>query len=155
MRASPPSVDGHALTYEIVPPSQLLQPAGDLDSVVANVELHIREAQAQAATNRAADGRSFMGVKAVQNTAPFDAPNTQRPRGQLTPHLAAGGDAQAMKMAATALKLVRLAYREAWKSFKVHLQPVFPGGTLLMHKRFGVQCDPLDTCWCLLATDTG
>ena len=143
------------LTYEVVPPTQLLQAAGDLDTLVANVEQHIREAQAQAATNLAAEGRSFMGAKAVQRTDPFDAPKTPRPPGQLTPHLAAGGDAQALKVAATALKLFRLAYRQAWQAFKDGLDAVFPGGTLLMQKRFGVRCEPLDACWCELATASG
>ena len=143
------------LSYEVVPPRQLQGQPGDVDTVVATVEQHIREAQTQAATNLAAAGRSFAGVKAVLRTDPFDSPKTQRSRGQLTPHLAAGGDHEAMSTAALALKLFRLAYRQAWKRFKDGLDVVFPGGTLLMRKRFGVACDPLDACWCELATASG
>ena len=130
--------------YEIVPPRQLQEAPGDVEAVVANVEQYIRDAQAQAAIKMAAAGRSFAGVKAIRRTDPFDAPQTQRPRGQLTPHLAAGGDRQAMGTAALALKLFRLAYREAWRGFKDGLEVVFPGGTLLMHRRFGATCEPLD-----------
>ena len=36
--------------------------------------------------------------------------------------------------------------------FQQGANAVFPGGTLLMRRRFGVPCDPLDaTCWCQLA----
>ncbi len=100
-----------------------------------------------------AQGRSFAGVKAVLRTSPLDSPSTARAQGTLTPHLAAGGDGKALSAAATALKLFRMAYREAWKRFKEVGSAVFPGGTLLMRKRFGAECEPLDAaCWCELAT---
>jgi REP element-mobilizing transposase RayT len=137
------------LSYQMVAPTQL---GGELEQVIEDVETHIRDEQQQIATNMAAQGRSFAGVKAVLQTSPLDSPNTPRPRGKLKPALAAGGDGKAMSAAATALKLFRIAYREAWKRFKELGEAVFPGGTLLMARRFGVECEPLDAgCWCQLA----
>ncbi|MGD8859950.1 MAG: transposase [Myxococcales bacterium] len=138
------------LTYELTAPSQL---GTDVEQVIADVEGHIRREQAQIATNMRAQGRSFAGAKAVLRTAPLESPSTPQPKGKLAPRLAAGGDAKALATAAAALKLFRIAYREAWKQFKELGSAVFPGGTLLMHKRFGVECEPLDVaCWCELAT---
>ena len=121
--------------------------------MIADVEGHIRREQDQIAANVRAQGRAFAGAKAVLRTSPLDSPNTPRPQGKLTPRLAAGGDAKALIAAATALKLFRIAYRQAWKRFKQLGDAVFPGGTLLMRQRFGVECSPLDAaCWCELAT---
>ena len=136
------------LTYEIVPPKQL---AGDVEQQIAEVEHHIQDSQKQAAVDLAAQGRSFVGTKAVIKCSPFDAPSTPRPRGNLAPRLAAAGDKRALSAAATALKLFRIAYREAWVAFKDGVAAVFPGGTLMMRRRYRVQCEPLDACWCHLA----
>ena len=136
------------LTYAIVPPPQL---AGDLEQQIADVEQQIRDAQRQAAANLSTEGRSFMGAKAIMRTSPFEAPDAPHPVGSLAPRLAAGGDRKAMGVAATALKLFRIAYREAWRAFKDGIDVVFPGGTLLMARRHRVRCEPLDACWCQLA----
>ena len=137
------------LTYELTPPRQL---GTDVERVIADVEGHIRREQAQIATNMRAQKRTFAGTKAVLRTSPLDSPDTPRPEGKLTPRLAAGGDAKSLAAAAAALKLFRIAYRRAWKRFKELGDAVFPGGTLRMHKRFGVECEPLDAgCWCELA----
>ncbi|MDD9934799.1 MAG: hypothetical protein OXT09_14415 [Myxococcales bacterium] len=38
------------------------------------------------------------------------------------------------------------------KRFKELGDAIFPGGTLLMHKRFGLECEVLDAAgWCELA----
>ncbi len=59
---------------------------------------------------------------------------------------------QQLGVAAQALHAFRAAYRQAWALFKQRASAVFPGGTLLMRKRFAVPCDPLDAaCWCQLA----
>ena len=137
------------LTYELTPPRQL---GTDVERVIADVEGHIRREQAQIATNMRAQKRTFAGTKAVLRTSPLDSPDTPRPEGKLTPRLAAGGDAKSLAAAAAALKLFRIAYRRAWKRFKELGDAVFPGGTLRMHKRFGVECEPFDAgCWCELA----
>lgn len=140
---TPPS-----LSFRVERPSQL---DGELEQVIADVESHIRNEQRQAATNLAAQQRSFLGAKAAAKVNPFDAPSTPRPHGNLNPHLAAGSDRKALQQGTLALRMFRLAYREAWKAFRAGIETLFPGGTLLMHRRYGVPCEPLDACWCALA----
>jgi REP element-mobilizing transposase RayT len=137
------------LSYCVIAPSQL----GDsLEIAIATVELHIRNAQHQAAVELAAQRRSVRSTSAILGTDPFDAPTTPRPVGELNPTLASGGDREALSLAKQALKLFRLAYRAAWKEFRRGARALFPGGTLLMRTRFGQPCQPLDACWCVTST---
>jgi REP element-mobilizing transposase RayT len=136
------------LSYEVHAPSQL----GDPEEAIGAAELHVREAQQQAATNLAAQGRSFKGVRAVLATDPFAAPTTPRPTGRINPAVAAGGDQGALSAAKRALKQFRYEYREAWKRFKAGVEALFPGGTLLMCRRYGQPSSELDAFWCVTAT---
>jgi putative transposase len=137
------------LAYRVSAPSQL----GDsVELAIATVELHIGNAQQQAAVELAAQRRSAMGVAAILETDPFDAPTTPRPAGEINPILASGGDHEALSIAKQAIKLFRLAYRAAWEDFKAGARALFPGGTLLMRTRFGQPCQPLDACWCVTST---
>jgi REP element-mobilizing transposase RayT len=137
------------LSYRIEPPRQL---DGGLEHVIANVEARLRDSQKQLARNLQAQGRSFLGEKAVLRTDPLDAPMTPRPQGNLNPRLSSGNDAKALQLGIRALRSFRLAYREAWQALKRGVLAVFPGGTLLMKRRFHVPCDPLDAaCFCQLA----
>ena len=125
---------------------------GDLETLIADVEAHIRDRQRQFVVDLAAQGRRFMGVKAVLRTSAFDAPRTRRPVGNLNPQLAAGADRTALRAAAAALRAFRIAYRQAWELFKQGAKAIFPGGTLLLRRRFAVPCEQLDAaCWCHLA----
>lgn len=135
----------HMLECAVTAPTQL---GNSLEQVIDTVELHIRRAQEQAAVNLAAQRRRVLGVNAVLSTDPFETPSTPRPSGNLNPHLAAGGDREALSMAQRALKGFRLAYRAAWQEFKRCARAIFPGGTLLMRLRFGQPCEALDACWC-------
>jgi REP element-mobilizing transposase RayT len=138
------------LEYQLVPPSQL--DCGDIEQLIADVESHIRQRQSQAAVGLAAQKHHFKGVKAVLRTDPFDSPTTPRPAGNLDPQIAAGRDGEALRLATKAIRTFRAAYREACALFKRGIKTVFPGGTLLMQRRFNVPCDPLDaSCWCQLA----
>ena len=136
------------LTYRIERPTQL---DGDLDALIVGVDAQISDRERAAAAELAAQKRRVIGVNAILATSPLAAPATPQPLGNLNPHLAAGGDTEALRTATTALRLFRSAYRVAWQLFKSGVQTVFPGGTLLLRKRFQVPCDPLDTSWCLLA----
>jgi len=138
------------LEYQVDPPAQLDR--GDVEGLIADVESHIRERQSEFAATFAAEGRPFRGVEAVLAVDPFDSPSTLRPVGDINPQVAAGADSEALKLAIGALRAFRSAYREAWQLFKKGVEAVFPGGTLLLRKRFGVQCGPLDAVyWCQLA----
>jgi REP element-mobilizing transposase RayT len=136
------------LSYTVCAPAQL----GDsIEHAIATIELHIRMMQERTAAELAAKGRSAMGVNAVRATNPLDAPRAQRPLSDINPSLAAGGDSQALSAGKLALKLFRLSYRVAWEKFKSFACATFPGGTLLMRKRFGQACTALDVCWCVTA----
>jgi REP element-mobilizing transposase RayT len=138
------------LTYRIEPPRQL---EGNLEHVIANVEERLRDSQQQHARDLRAQGRTFLGAKAVLATNPLDAPSTSQPHGNLNPRLASGDDSAALQVGNRVLKSFRAAYREAWQALKRGVLTVFPGGTLLMRKRFQVPCQPLDAaCFCQLAT---
>jgi len=139
------------IEYRIVAPSQLVH--GDIEALIGDVEAAIRERQSQAAADLASQGRSFKGVKAIMRTNVFDSPSSARAVGKLNPQIAAGGDGEALARATGVLRAFRLAYREAWALFKRGVKAVvFPGGTLLMHRRYGLPCDPLDaSSWCKLA----
>ena len=127
----------------------------DPEAFVRDVEAHIREAQRAAATTIAHEGRSFMGDKAVLRADPFASPTSARPKYQINPRVAAGGDKDALQRGITALTLFRETYREAWRKFRRGLKAVFPAGTYLMHRLYGVCCESLDTPWCCRAPATG
>jgi hypothetical protein len=96
-------------------------------------------------------GRPFLGVNAVLAVDPFDAPSTQRPRQHRNPTVKAGGDSAAYELAKHAVRAFREAYRAAWLLFCQDKRPLFPAGTLLMRKLYGVQCAPDDFSWCCRA----
>jgi putative transposase len=137
------------IEYSVSAPGRMCE---TVEQAIGTVELHIRNAQEHFATQRAAQGRSVVGVRGVLAQDPFDAPSTPRPVGNLNPALAGGGDSGALSVAKAALQAFRRAYREAWKAFKAGAAAIFPGGTLLMRRRFGQPCEPLDACWCVTAT---
>jgi len=122
---------------------------------VRDVEARIREAERAAATTIAHAGRSFMGDKAVLRQDPFASPTTTRPKYQLNPRVAAGGDKDALKQGIAALRNFREQYREAWHRFRRGLKATFPAGTYLLRRLYGVCCHPLDTPWCCRAPATG
>jgi REP element-mobilizing transposase RayT len=137
------------LSYRIEKPAQL---DGDLNAVIADVDALVLDCQQQAAIHLASQGRSVPNTNEIVTTSPIAAPTNPQRRGNLKPHLAAGGDTDALSTAKRALRGFRRAYREAWAIFKQRVTALFPGGTLLMRRRYGVECSPLDTSFCLLAS---
>ena len=114
-----------------------------------DVEALIRDKQTAIRATRT--GKPFLGVNSVLAVDPFDSPTTQRPRGKRNPTVKAGGDAVAYNLARKAVRTFRDAYRIAWRMFCDGARVVFPAGTLLMRKRYGVECDPDDFDWCCRA----
>ena len=127
----------------------------DPTAFVRDVEAHIREAQRSAAATIASKGRSFMGEKTIVRADPFASPTTTRPKYQLNPRVAAGGDKDALQQGIAALRLFRDKYREAWRKYRRGLKAIFPAGTHLMRRLHQVCCEPLDAPWCCLAPATG
>jgi hypothetical protein len=97
----------------------------------------------------------FLGVRAVLALDPFDSPPSQRPRGRRKPTVKAGaGQSNAYKLALKAVGSFREAYRAARLLFCAGEPAVFPAGTLLLHKLFGVECASADfSCWCCLGIE--
>ena len=77
----------------------------------------------------------------------LDSPNNQRPRSDLMPTVAAGGDARALVEAKKAVIWFRRCCRAAWLQFKETGAAVFPAGTLNMHHRH--QQEPEEENGCL------
>jgi len=127
----------------------------DKDAFVRDVEALVREAQRAAMTTLAHERRSFMGEKAVLRADPFASPTTTRPKYQLNPRVAAGGDSEALKQGILALRDFRERYREAWRKFRRGVKCVFPAGTYLLRRLYGVYCEALDAPWCCRAPATG
>jgi REP element-mobilizing transposase RayT len=122
---------------------------------VRDVEALIGDKQRGIAATMAAEGRSFMGVKAVLRQDPFDAPKSRRPKYGRNPRLAAGANHEAMQQGIAALRSFRESYREAWIQFRDNVRTVFPAGTYLMRRLYNCVCKPLDAPWCCLATAPG
>jgi REP element-mobilizing transposase RayT len=116
---------------------------------VRDVEALISEQQNALRASRT--GRGFAGVQRVLAVNPFDSPDSIRPKGKLNPRLAAGGDSAALTHGMLALRLFRDAYRKAFEAFRRGLAVVFPAGTYLMRRLYGVACHPLDASWCARA----
>lgn len=139
------------VSYRFTVPPQFADRAREL--FVRDVEALIREEQNSIRTTRA--GKPFLGVNAIVAADPFDSPSTQRPRGQRNPTVKASGDVEAYELARKAVRAFREAYRLAWKRFCKGIRAIFPAGTLLMRKHYGVECEPDDFSWCCRAPAPG
>jgi REP element-mobilizing transposase RayT len=121
----------------------------DPQQAVDDVGFQIRTRTQTIRNERAAEGKSFLGVKAILAMRPFDAPSTPRVKGTRTPTFAAGGDTELLKAGLKRVREFRQRYREALTSFLAGTRDVlFPAGTYLMRVRFGATCDDWSPPWC-------
>jgi putative transposase len=136
------------VAYQFTIPPQFSERTPEL--FVCDVERMIEDEQRAIRATRG--DKPFLGAKHALAVDPFDTPTTQRPRGQRKPTVKAGtGQSAAYKLALQAVRSFRHAYRAAWLGFCNGEQTVFPAGTLMLRKLFGVQCSPDDFgCWCCL-----
>jgi REP element-mobilizing transposase RayT len=85
-----------------------------------------------------ADGRCWLGRKAVLAQKPTEAPQTREPRFQRNPRIAEKTKWPRIDAIAR-LREFRRAYREAWLRFKNGVgRVVFPAGTYLLRVQLGV-----------------
>jgi hypothetical protein len=115
-------------------PEQLV---GEIDRLIAERERTIR---AEATRN----GKSFIGVRRLEELNPFDSPNTPRRKGKLNPRFAAG-TAEGQNAGREMLQAFRSAYREAFDKWRNGLEAVFPAGTFGLAPLAGVVCTALET----------
>jgi hypothetical protein len=124
----------------------------DVETFVDSINAMIRDVTKQVRTEMSHEGRSFMGVKDVLRTDPFDAPTTRRVKGTRKPCFAAA-DPKVLAECLTLLRNFRQRYREAFKLFCDGARDtLFPAGTYLMRVRFKVVCDALHPPWCFTAS---
>ena len=101
---------------------------------IRTVEALVSEEQQRLQAKNA--GKTYLGAKAAMKVHPLDSPKNQRPRRNLTPTVAAGGDRDVLREAKKAVIAFRRAYRAAWLKFQETGTALFPPGTLNMHHRY-------------------
>jgi hypothetical protein len=90
----------------------------------------------------AADGRSFLGARAILAQDPYDAPRSSEPRRTLSPRIAAKNTwarIEALRRVKAFIERYRVAYCQ-WKAGVRDV--VFPAGTYGMRVQHGVACAP-------------
>ncbi|MDF1561795.1 MAG: transposase [Deltaproteobacteria bacterium] len=99
------------------------------------------EAQEDAARSRiAAEGRKFLGRRAIRDQSSFDRPDSRESRFRINPRTA-GRDKWKRIETLSRLRSFLEAYREAKAAYlSGHTGAVFPAGTWLMRVRYGVAC---------------
>jgi REP element-mobilizing transposase RayT len=121
----------------------LLRPPGfdDLSDAEFGTLIDRRLAQHQREIHRdfEAQGRSFLGRRAVLDQKPTDSPKTREPRFERNPRIAEKN--KWLRIDAIArLQAFRRDYRAAWLAFKAgaRRRVVFPAGTYLLHVQLGL-----------------
>lgn len=122
----------------VVPPSCDLTPQAFADRLSKKV----KELEATARKTLRAAGRSFIGVAALRRQRWDARPRTPAPRGQLAPRVAAKDKATRVALLKGLATFVA-QYRVALEAFREGTRDViFPAGTWLACRRFGVQAHP-------------
>jgi hypothetical protein len=92
----------------------------------------VEEREAEIRAEMAAEGRRFLGPNGVLRQKITSSPNTQEPRRQLSPRVAAKNKWRRIE-ALRRIKQFQQDYRKAFESFKAHIRDVvFPAGTYAM-----------------------
>lgn len=130
----------------VVPPALKDRP---LQLAVDDVHAQIRDVTRSVRKDFELNNRRFLGVEAVLAVDPFDSPRKPRVKGKRVPTFAAGGDAELLKEGLKRVRAFRQSYHESIQRFIAGARDiVFPAGTYLMRKRFGVCCDSWSPPWC-------
>ena len=89
-----------------------------------------------------AEGRSFMGARAVCKQSPFDRPKTHEPRREMSPRVACRNKWARIE-ALGRLKAFVESYRDAWLRYRDgQREALFPHGTYWLRVHAGVTCVP-------------
>jgi putative transposase len=123
-------------------PLELTCPAGfdSVEELRDRLTKELARREDQAASDFAAEGRSFIGVPKVLAQNPFRRPAPGEPRRGLKPRVA-GRDKWKRIEAIGRLKAFLAEYREAWRAFRGGARAaLFPEGTYWMRVAYGVAC---------------
>ncbi len=104
------------------------------------VEGELKAREDEIAERASAEGRPFLGVKAVRAQHWRDSPATLEPRRKRDPHIAERDPARRI-LALARLVDFRVHYRGAWRRFASGVRDtVFPAGTYALRVRLNVAC---------------
>jgi REP element-mobilizing transposase RayT len=102
----------------------------------------VEEREAELRRQATADGRHFLGRRAVLAQSPWATPSTHEGRRLLRPRVACRDKWRRIE-ALQRLKQFAVAYRGAWLRFRAgHINTVFPAGTYSLRVHYGVPCAP-------------
>ena len=118
-----------------------LEPLAD-EAYVQKVSDAVKAKEAELRAKILAEGRTFMGVRAVLRQSPFDRPRTHEPRRELSPRVACRNKWARIE-ALCRLKAFVEGYRAAWQRYRDgHRDAVFPHGTYWLRVYASVTCSP-------------
>jgi REP element-mobilizing transposase RayT len=102
----------------------------------------VEEREAELRRQAIADGRPFLGRRAILSQSPWTIPSTHEDRRVLRPRVACRDKWKRIE-ALQRLRQFAVAYREAWLRFRAgYGDMVFPAGTYALRVHYGVPCAP-------------
>ena len=124
---------------------ELVRPPGtehfEHDRWVALIRERVAAVEAQAAAERAADGRRILGRRAVRHQDWHHRPHSHEPRRELDPRVACKDKWRRIEALQRNRAFVD-AYRDARAAFIAGQSACFPAGTFWLAKYAGVPCEP-------------
>lgn len=110
------------------------------DEVVAYFEMRIKEEEKRIRNERKKAGKAkVMGMKKCRAQSPFETPKTSVPMYSRNPRFAST-IVENVKLAIAAMKSFWRQYKKRLEKFRDGSKAMFPSGTILMRKVFGVKC---------------
>ena len=98
----------------------------------------IRKAERKIAKQRRREGKTFKGIEAVYDESPNTKIKTSKTKNCRPQFFASSATVYAK--AKVALRKFRSDLRDAVRKFKEDPSTIFPAGTIMMRRRFGVRC---------------
>ena len=123
-------------------PESLL--GGSRRAFIARLTSSVTEAEAKAAGQRAASGRSIVGRAFVRRQHWNHSPTSREPRRQLDPRVACKNTWRRIEVLMRN-KVWLEAYRRAREGFLAGANTTFPPGTFWLRRFVGVACEPFPT----------
>jgi putative transposase len=118
-----------------------LSQLGD-EAYVQRITDAVTDKEAELRERILAEGRTFMGARAVLRQSPFDRPRTHEPRRELSPRVACRNKWARIEALCRVKSFVE-GYRAAWQRYRDgHRDAVFPHGTYWLRVYASVTCSP-------------
>lgn len=112
------------------------------EAYVSVLQQAVAQKEAELRAKVYAEGRTFLGAKAVLRQSPFDRPKTHEPRRKISPRVACHNKWARIE-ALGRLKAFVQRYKEAWQRYRIGQRDVeFPYGTYWLRVYASVPCAP-------------